>query len=601
MRYLMYGFMSLMLIFNAASAKVEGANHRHQNRHHSKRSKAVTKEADYIIVGLGTAGSVAARYLSDPVNGKFKNSVLVLEAGQNRSNDPVVLAGPATIFGTIDDLAYSSKYSVTKLCPDSNPLVGFLASEQYSAGRMWFGSSAHNFMAATRGSSDRWDDLAQQVGDSQWSYNNLLPLMKFLETYHGPTTQPEQRGTSGPLQISKTLASFPFPQGFPSAVFSVTGAPNLPDYNVSQGNTAFSPDQVYSTPDLQTRSFGLDFLPRGILRADGKGKHGRQLKVVSGAFVSRVIFKGNKAIGVEYFFENEKKGHIAYAKKQVILCAGAPLSAAILQRSGIGPSEVLNDPKVNIPVFIDNPLVGQGLNEHYGVLFAMTQPTQLVNQLQNTANAYIDGRDFFAPAGQGDNIRRFQILFFPTLAVFPAVLLNTLGLNPSQPGIAGAVWNLRPKSRNGTAFIVDRSPFTFPDIRLNLYTDGGLDDPSSDLSASVAGYKIMQAIADTAGAELLYPPPSQFSSDEQLASQAGGDLNLSQLSVTNHYSSTCQMGTNMSNGVVSSHDLHVFGTKHLMVADGSIFPFPETGGGAWQSYIAGLKAAQILGFELPPQ
>jgi choline dehydrogenase-like flavoprotein len=138
-----------------------------------------------------------------------------------------------------------------------------------------------------------------------------------------------------------------------------------------------------------------------------------------------------------------------------------------------------------------------------------------------------------------------------------------------------------------------------PDIRFNLYTDGSLTDPASDLSASVAMFKMMNVIAQEAGLEMLYPPQEHFLSDELLAADAGGLLAFSGFSMTNHYTGTCAMGTNISNGVISSRDLHVFGVKDLMVADSSIYPFPETGNTAWQCYLAGLKAAEILGANLP--
>ncbi len=547
-------------------------------------------EYDYIIVGLGTAGSVLARDLSDPVKGKYKNSVLVLEAGQNRSDDPVVYEGENFFFDNGDLLAYDSKYAVTKLCPDLNPLFGYFPNEQFSSGRMWFGSSSHNFMLAGRGSSDRWNDLAIAVGDNQWSYNNLLPLMKSLETYNGVTDQPADRGTNGPLQVSQYGAPFSPADPFITAIDIVTGAPAQPDYNVPSGNIATSPGQIYNYPDFNTRSYAYDFLPNSILSYQGKGQNGRKLSVRSGTFVNRVIFKGTKAVGVEYFLENNRKGQKVYAKKKVILCAGAPFSAAILQRSGIGPSDVLSDPKVNIPVLVDNPLVGSGLKEHYGIIFGMTAPE---NAIPYPFLTWCDGRDYFAPAGTGDDIRRFQINYFPTAIVLPAGILSAGSINPFQPSIGGFVWYLRPESA-GTAYIVDNSPFTLPDIRFNLYSDGDLTDTSSDLSASVAAFKMVKAIADEAGLTMLYPDASHFVSDDILASDAGGCINFTQLAMTNHYTSTCQMGTSIANGVVSSSDLHVFGVKNLMVADSSIYPFPETANTSWQCYVAGRKAAEII-------
>lgn len=592
MRFFKTCMLWLLLCSELAFAKSDSSCSHHQSH------KMSEKNADYIIVGLGTAGSVAARYLSDPVHGKYKNSVLVFEAGINRTDDPVISEGFTFFSQNADELGYNSKYTITKLCPDENfNIAGASASEQYSTGRLWFGASAHNFFAAVRGSSDRWDDLAAAVGSSQWKYNRLLPGMKFLETFVGTTTQPQDRGFKGPLTITQVLPLLS-PGLVANAASTVTGAPILPDYNVPQGNTCLSVEQAYSSPDLLLRTYGFNFLPLNILSFNGNGRHGRKLKVVSSAFVHRVIFDGKKAIGVEYFKKDDKKGYVAYARKKVILCAGAPFSAAILQRSGIGPKNVLEQPTVNVDVLVDNPLVGTGLKEHYGILFAMTQPTNPADQLTVGFAAYSDGRNFFAPAGTGDNLRRFQTTFTTSLALLPAGLLSTLGLNPFQPGIGGFSWYLRPQS-SGTAFIVDNSPFTQPDIRFMLYTDGDLTNPASDLSASVAAFKMVKAIADDAGLTMLYPPASHFTSNQLLVADAGGCLSFSQLSMTNHYTGTCNMGTSLANSVISSKNLHVHGVKDLMVADSSIYPFPETGNTAWQCYIAGLRAAKILDARVP--
>lgn len=557
-------------------------------------------EADYIIVGLGTAGSVLARYLSDPVNGSFKNSVLVLEAGQNHSNDPTIFEGPVFLGQNIEELLYNPKYAITKNVPDPNfPIAGAFGSESYSNGRLWFGTSAHNFMGAFRGSSDRWDDLAAAVGNNQWTYNSLLPLFKFLETFHGVTTTPSERGFNGPLQITQ-FPGLPTPADpFPAAVSSVTGAPILPDYNVSLGNTAVCGGQAYSTPDFLTRSFGFDFLPLNIMSFEGEGQNGRKLQVLGGAQVIRVIFKGTKAVGVEYFLDNNTdQVYVACAKKQVILCAGVPFSAAILQRSGIGDPAVLSQPDVDIPVLVNNPLVGTGFKAHYGLLFAMSPPSVPVSFQFDSLS---DGRNFFAPAGTGDNLRRYEVLWNGFIGTLPPALQALVGIDPSTPGSFGIGWYLRPES-SGTAFIVDANPLTFPDLRYNLFTDGDLSNPASDLSAIVGMSRMIHAAANAAGASMIYPPESHYTapnSNQLLVQDIGGGMAFSNITVTNHYSGTCNMGTNISNGVISGTDLHVFGTENLMVADNSIYPFPETGNTAWQAYTAGGFAARVLGASVP--
>lgn len=561
----------------------------------SANSIHASKDPDYIIVGLGTAGAVLARYLSDPdpISGQYKNSVVVLEAGQNYSQDPAVTAGPLTNLLYYDELVYNPKYAITSIVPESNPLAGLVPSIQFSMGRQWFGTSSHNGMDAVRGSSDYWNTLATSVGSSQWSYNNLLPLMKSLETYTGTSTQPALRGVDGVLKVSQAppLVS----TAYANNISAVTGIPIVSDYNVPDGNLSVANNQSYSSTDFTQRSWAYDFLPTTLLSPDGEGQSGRQLTVQSGAFVNRVIFKGTEAIGVEYCSgDPSKKTETLYAKKKIILCAGCPFSAAILQRSGIGSTTVLNTPEVNIPQVFNQPLVGTGLKTHLGVFFGATQPTNPANQLLDRINIFADGRNFFAPAGTGDGIRRFQSWIYPFFAL-PAPIASALNY-PTGPGIFGFCFNLQQKS-SGTAYIIDNSPFTFPGIRFNFYTDGGLENPNSDLSAAVALLKTIKAIVDNAGpgSEMIYPPASHFASDAILAQDVGAFLSFSQFSVAPHFCGTCQMGSDSTTGVVSSDDLHVFGVTDLMVADNSIYPLPPSGNTAWAAYLAGLMAAKALG------
>ena len=539
---------------------------------------------DYVIVGLGTSGSVLARYLSD----NFANKVLVLEAGENRSEDPIVNAG---VFGLNQtELAYNPKYSLTKANAETNPILGNFPNVIFSAGRMWFGSSGHNFLLANRGSSDRWDDLVSITGDAQWSYTNLVPYFKFLETFNGVSQEAALRGDAGPLQVSQLPN---IPNSLADAVALATNTPQVDDYNVPTGNLSVAPAQLFDDPTFTFRSYGKDFLPASILGPDGRGIGGRQLTVKSGSHVTRILFKGTKAIGVQYVQRGCTK--TCYAKKKVILCAGSPFSSQILQLSGIGDPAILGDPFVQIPVKVANPLVGTGFKTHYGPLLVAT--TSEEQQPPLPVVAFVDGAPYYTPPpGEPQNIRREHLNFFPPVYSAPSGILSAANIEPFDFGVFGFAWNLRPRS-SGTAYIIDNNPLTMPDIRFNLYSDGDLTDVSSDLSMSVAMLKTMRDSVTTNGMNgtVVYPPPEHFDSDDSLAFDSGAAVNFSGTSVTNHYSGTCNMGTDISNGVVSGTDLHVFGVQNLMVADNSIFPFPASGNTCFQAYIAGIIAAKILG------
>jgi len=554
-------------------------------------------DADYIIVGFGTAGSVLARYLSDQVNGCYKNRVLVLEEGVNRSNDEVVKAGLNIGLTGIGDLAYNPKYAKTQSVYEPNE--GILKQQAFSGGKGWFGASSHNGMFTVRGSADIYDEIAKIANNDRWTYNNLLPFMKHLEHFY-PNSSTEivssQRGLNGPLQITQ-FPNLDINSPFIKAISQVTNTPFLPDYNVSSAAVCISPFQAYVYPKTLNRSWGYNFLPESLLSFDGHGKKGRKLRVISNALVDKVLFKCKnnckKAIGVRYI-NKEGCSIDVYAKKKVILSAGCPFSAVILQRSGIGPKELLKS--LDIPIIVANENVGKNLRDHFSVLAGVSGELTGVNgpYLQ----AWLDGYPTFI--NTPDNIRRFQFVATQGLAV-PDAALTALDIVDRSAGFTVIIANLRRKGV-GYAEIVDRAPGLHPKIVFNVY-----DNPE-DQKAAIDLYKLINNIVTQANSNsgnnsfsMIYPPASHFTasnSDQLLLLDAKAVLDNSYFTEFSHYTGTCNMGTSIENGVVDGN-LHVFGVKDLMVADNSIYPLIETGNTAWTAYLTGIIAANILGWKLP--
>jgi choline dehydrogenase len=466
-------------------------------------------------------------------------------------------------------------------------------------GRTWFGGSGINAMTAIRGSTDFYDRLAVQAGHPQWTYANLLPYMKFLENFDGiaESEDPSQRGANGPLKVN--LPNTPPLTNFPAIISHLTGAPILNDWNVPGANTVVTTrGQRYCTGDGNQRSWGYDFLPDTLLSAAGKGMDGRKLEVKNG-FVIRVTFEGVTAKGVEYVTKHGE-AKFSSARKGVILCAGCPFSSAILERSGVGDPGRLTAERLGIKVVVANTNVGEGFKDHYGVIYGHTAAANPADMLAQSVTAFHDGRNYFAPAGAGDNVRRIQTLMFPFLNILPRPLLVAAGLNmPDKvfdfmPGVQGFSWILQPRTF-GSSHIVSTSPFTPPEIRITPYSDGDLADPASDISLAVAMMKIVKQIADATGATMVFPPPVAFESDEGISKAVTSALAFSQWTWSlGHYAGTCRMGSDISNSVVSGVDLHVWGTEKLYVADNSVYPEPETGNNSWTAYLIGLKMADIL-------
>lgn len=558
---------------------------------------------DYIIVGLGTAGAPLARYLSD----NFNYSVLVLEAGEQYNTDPAILA--SSLFAAAP-LAFDPKYSNTYSTLVSGVNVGF-AGFLYSEGRLWGGGSGHNGLLAVRGSADVYDEWATISGNPRWLYTNLLPVMKGMEHFTvaagSPAPDLAQRGVAGALFISQepyipTISADPLTMTFATTA----AAPLTSDYNVQAASVATSSLQDYVTPPAgvadptSIRSFSATaFLPQSVLNWDtGLGLDGRRLQVVSHATVSHILFDQSgsipTAVGVEYILDgNRETVRQVFARKKIILCAGAIQNVGILQRSGVGPSAVLNE--LNIPVIVDNANVGANMQNHVG--------TSALMQVQTPgpfgiANAYIDCS---TAAGIGANfsagVRRNQLLFVASPGLFGSPsAAQALGVDFSNPlaYVSFATFNIKPQSR-GSAVIVDTDPLTDVKVDFNFYSDGTIATPGSDAQNIVAALRIIQQTATAFGATMIFPTPAQYAAGDAALFAAAVNLPF----ITYHAAGSCSMGTSIANGVVDG-DLHVFGVNNLMCADCSVEPEVETGNTAYGAYVIGLEAARILGSTTVP-
>lgn len=550
--------------------------------------------ADYIIVGLGTAGAPLARYLSN------NNSVLVLEAGPNLATDPVVLSPDFAVALTMwNDPKYSlvRPASYGNFVPDVSGInAGFLPSP-YTDGRMWGGSSAHNGLLAVRGSTDVYDQWASITGDADWSYSSMLNLMLFLEHYNpnGTAANVNQRGLTGPLFISQDPPVNS--NTFVSALATAFAAPLVVDYNdpTNAGanpapnylNVGTSANQWFTTatPPAGQRSFSINaFLPTSVIDYNtGLGLNGRRLRVISSATASKVLFSGTKAIGVEYILDgNREQVFQVFANKEVILCAGAIPDAAILQRSGIGDPALLAS--LGIPVVVANPNVGANMQNHYG-------PVGVVALNALTMSPFILVETFFGISSP--TIREIQSFFQRGILLFPQPeVLRQLGVNTSDPFLAPVVtipFQLVKNASRGTVKIINTDVLTEPRVDFNLYSDGLFSTPGTDAANAVACYRKLLTIA---GSSVIYPPAGDFASDAQLFADAQQEF-----LVQDHGAGTCRMSSSIANGVVNGN-LQVFGTQGLRVADVSVEPVIETGNTAYTGFLIGLRAALKLGATL---
>ncbi|KAL3455051.1 alcohol oxidase [Aspergillus heterothallicus] len=309
--------------------------------------------ADYVIVGGGTAGLVIASRLSEDPNA----SIIVLEAGKDLSQDPRVQT-PALWTTVMAEAAYA-----LATVPQPSLKNRILKTPQ---GKALGGSSAINgqaFIPPTKAGIDAWNTL----GATGWTWENLQPYYKKSHTLQLPDAETQKHigldwldtdlhGNSGPLK-----ASFPAQLEDPLArawneTFKTLGfgADADPFSGCSLGghSNLATVDAGTKTRSYAASAYGVPALEQGV-------------QIVTEALVQRILFEGAGtsemvATGVEVIINGEIQ--TVQARKEVIICAGAFGTPKVLELSGIGNKEILG--RLNIPVIVDNPNVGENLQDH---------------------------------------------------------------------------------------------------------------------------------------------------------------------------------------------------------------------------------------------
>lgn len=521
---------------------------------------------DYIVVGAGSAGAAIANRLS--ADGQYR--VLLLEAG--RANHPLSRV-PVSFAKFINNPAVNWCYSSE---PDEGTGERRIPVPR---GRMLGGSSSINGMVFVRGQAQDFDTWAQ-LGNRGWSYADVLPVFKRMESYSGGGDD-RFRGRDGPLKVSDIDDPIPLHDMFIAAAKDV-GIPYNKDYNgASQDGIAMTQASIRNGWRMSTARCYLD-----------PARSRPNLRIITNALTQGLLFEGKRCVGVRYDVGGATQE--ARARREVIVSAGAVNSPQLLELSGIGQPERLK--ALGIDVRHALPGVGENLRDHYAprmkwtvaqrgvtyndrarglglvwqVLKYVTAGNGFLSLPASPMRAYVHSREGLAGADVGISILTF--LYTPDVKLDP------------RSGITLTVHQLRPES-TGSIHITSRDPKVQPAIRFNFLSDS-IDRDSLAGGMRVAR-RLMEAPSLAPIGPLEFAPGKGVQSDDELIAWSKANAETAY-----HPVGTCKMGHDPM--AVVDDQLRVRGLDGLRVADASIMPTLTSGNTNAPSIMIGEKAAGMI-------
>ena len=534
---------------------------------------------DYIVVGGGTAGSIMVNRLS--ADGA---SVCLLEAGP-KDRHPFIHI-PA---GYIKNI-YSPK--MTWNFKSKPELATANRSFPLPQGRVLGGSSSINGLNYVRGQSADYDNWAQ-MGNTGWSYGDVLPYFKRSERRIGPGDD-AVRGRDGEMPITDLDLIHPVCEAFIKGAAQM-GIPRNPDYN--------SGDQAGTGYFQRTIHKGYRYsAAKAFLRPARKRPN---VDIRTNAQAAEILFEGTRANGVRYLRDVREGNAVEVrARREVILCAGALNTPKLLQLSGIGPAEVLGD--LGIKVRVDLHGVGNNLRDHYGVRMVSTlKGVKTFNSMAQGLPLGLEvvkwlwGRPSLLSVSpslthlfwkSSDALETPDLEYVMTPASFRE---GTVGLLDNMPGMTVGVWQMRPES-HGYVRPVSRNPFDPPEINPNYLSDPR--DQQVLLRSIHLGRKLMTTAPLQPWLTGKTNPDQDLQSDDELLDWARRE------GITvYHMIGTARMGPDGDPGAVVDSQLRVRGLQGLRVADASVMPVMPSGNTNAPVMMVAEKAADmILGKTLKP-
>jgi choline dehydrogenase len=507
---------------------------------------SVQRHYDFIVCGAGTSGCVVAGRLAENPDVR----VLLIEAGEHDEHADVMQPGNWPLnLGSARDWNFAGQ---------PNPHVNNRRIP-LNMGRVLGGGSSVNVMVWARGHMNDWEDFAAETDDTAWNYASVLRIYRRVEDYIGQP-DPVRRGQGGPVHVSPARNAQPVAHALVEAAREI-GIPGFdnPNGEMMEGRGGAAINDLI-VKDGQRHS---------IYRAYVHPRRGQSnLTVLTGTQVSRLLFEGQRVVGVEALHDGRLERFTA--DREVILSLGAVNTPKVLMQSGIGPEDELH--RHGIPLVQHLPGVGANHQDHvsFAVIFEYETP-QPVGHGGSEATLYWSS----SPALRLPDMFHCQV-------EFPVPSAENAGAGVPAHGWTMFAGLAHPKSR-GRITLSGPNPGDAPVIEPNT-----LSDPD-DLRCAYDNIRLVQEL----GAQSAFRGLVKTESLPGRLSGAALEQYVRNAAVTYwHQSCTAKMGRDTMS-VVDSR-LQVYGLQGLRIADASVMPHVTSGNTMAPCVVIGERAAQEI-------